>query len=205
MQKLFGGGGPLIEVETQGACSSQCCEEVVSESSDSPTTTHPSRHANSSFGTIPPDIESIPCESGILDKWSAFPEGKSIILNLLKQSKNKLTQKAGCMWMQPDLYVAGIQYGWRRLRGIWGSTREKFCVGETNSPLSALRRGAHNASTSWKGQCEDRHKSDNNRCIQHLSIVAAHFWNVSTIYQMCRSTPIQLVCRCSNVGLFVSV
>ena len=64
MQKLFGGGGPMIEVETQGACSSQCCEEVVSESSDSPTTTHPSRHAASSFGTIPPEIENT-CESGI--------------------------------------------------------------------------------------------------------------------------------------------
>ena len=62
MQKLFGGGAPLIEVETQGACSSQCCEEVVSESSDSPKT-HPSRHADSSFGTIPPEIEKI-CESG---------------------------------------------------------------------------------------------------------------------------------------------
>ena len=63
MQKLFGGGGPMIKVETQGACSSQCCEEVVSESSDSPTTTHPSRHAASSFGTIPPEIENI-CEYG---------------------------------------------------------------------------------------------------------------------------------------------
>ena len=62
MQKLFGGGAPMIEVETQGACSSQCCEEVVSESSDSPKT-HPSRHADSSFGTIPPDIQTI-CESG---------------------------------------------------------------------------------------------------------------------------------------------
>ena len=63
MQKLFGGGGLMIEVETQGACSSQCCEEVVSESSDSPKT-HPSRHADSSFGTIPPEIENT-CESGI--------------------------------------------------------------------------------------------------------------------------------------------
>ena len=63
MQKLFGGGGPMIEVETQGACSSQCCEEVVSESSDSPKT-HPSRHAASSFGTLPPEIENT-CESGI--------------------------------------------------------------------------------------------------------------------------------------------
>ena len=52
----------MIDVETQGACSSQCCEEVVSESSDSPKT-HPSRHADSSFGTIPPEIEKI-CESG---------------------------------------------------------------------------------------------------------------------------------------------
>ena len=64
LDKLFGpGAGPLVEVETQGACSSQCCEEVVSESSDSPKT-HPSRHAASSFGTIPPEIENI-CESGI--------------------------------------------------------------------------------------------------------------------------------------------
>jgi len=69
MQKLFGGGAPLIEVETQGACSSQCCEEVVSESSDSPKT-HPSRHADSSFGTIPNEIEKI-CESG---KYAAVQE-----------------------------------------------------------------------------------------------------------------------------------
>ena len=69
MQKLFGGGAPLIGVvETQGACSSQCCEEVVSESSDSPAT-HPSRHAASSFGTIP-EIENT-CESG---KYAAVQE-----------------------------------------------------------------------------------------------------------------------------------
>ena len=70
LDKLFGpGAAPLVEVETQGACSSQCCEEVVSESSDSPRT-HPSRHAASSFGTLPPDIE-IPCESG---KSALVPE-----------------------------------------------------------------------------------------------------------------------------------
>ena len=62
LDKLFGSAAPLVEVETQGACSSQCCEEVVSESSDSPKT-HPSRHADSSFGTIPPEIKKI-CESG---------------------------------------------------------------------------------------------------------------------------------------------
>ena len=61
--KLFAPGAtPLVEVETQGACSSQCCEEVVSESSDSPKT-HPSRHAaTDSWATLPPDIEI--CESG---------------------------------------------------------------------------------------------------------------------------------------------
>ena len=62
LQKLFGSGAPIIDVETQGACSSQCCEEVVSDSSDSPKT-HPSRHADSSFGTIPLEIENL-CESG---------------------------------------------------------------------------------------------------------------------------------------------
>ena len=71
---LFGpGAGPLVEVETQGACSSQCCEEVVSESSGSPKT-HPSRHAASSFGTLPPDIE-IPCESG---KSVLVPEASDV-------------------------------------------------------------------------------------------------------------------------------
>jgi hypothetical protein len=72
--KLFGPGAtPLVEVETQGACSSQCCEEVVSESSDSPKT-HPSRHAASSFGTLPPDIETI-CESG---KSALVPEASDV-------------------------------------------------------------------------------------------------------------------------------
>ena len=72
--KLFGpGSAPLVEVETQGACSSQCCEEVVSESSGS-LKTHPSRHAASSFGTLPPDIE-IPCESG---KSALVPEALDV-------------------------------------------------------------------------------------------------------------------------------
>jgi hypothetical protein len=37
LDKIFGpGAAPLVEVETQGACSSQCCEdlEVVSSSPD---------------------------------------------------------------------------------------------------------------------------------------------------------------------------
>ena len=63
LDKLFGPGvAPIVEVETQGACSSQCCEEVVSESSDG-SNIHPSGHAVSSFGTLPPDIET-PCASG---------------------------------------------------------------------------------------------------------------------------------------------
>ena len=63
LDKLFGpGAAPLVEVETQGACSSQCCEdlEVVSSSSSEPLT-HASAHE--SYNTIPPEIENI-CESG---------------------------------------------------------------------------------------------------------------------------------------------
>ena len=63
LDKLFGpGAAPLVEVETQGACSSQCCEdlEVVSSSSSEPLT-HASAHE--SYNTIPPDIENV-CESG---------------------------------------------------------------------------------------------------------------------------------------------
>ena len=64
LQKLFGGGGPVVEADTAGSCTSQCCETVMSEvSSSSSEHTHPSRHAASSFGTIPPEIENI-CESG---------------------------------------------------------------------------------------------------------------------------------------------
>ena len=63
--KLFGPGAPpLVEVETQGACSSQCCEdlEVVSSSSSEPLT-HASAHAaTESYNTIPPELET--CASG---------------------------------------------------------------------------------------------------------------------------------------------
>ena len=46
LQKLFGGGGPAVEVDTRGACSSECCEEVeVISSSSSEPHTHPSAHA----------------------------------------------------------------------------------------------------------------------------------------------------------------
>ena len=54
-QKLFGpGAGPLLEVDTSGACSSECCEEVeVVSSSSSEPHTHASAH-ESSYNTIPP-------------------------------------------------------------------------------------------------------------------------------------------------------
>ena len=39
LQKLFGSGGPIIQLDTAGACSSQCCDEV-SESSDSVVSPH---------------------------------------------------------------------------------------------------------------------------------------------------------------------
>ena len=64
MQKLFGPGAtPLIEIDTTGACSSECCDEVeVISSSSSEPHTHASAHE--SYNTIPPDIENV-CESGI--------------------------------------------------------------------------------------------------------------------------------------------
>ena len=65
LDKLFGtNAAPLVEVETQGACSSQCCEdlEVVSSSSSEPLT-HASAHAaTESYNTIPPELET--CASG---------------------------------------------------------------------------------------------------------------------------------------------
>ena len=80
IEKLFGGPGPLIQLDTANACSSQCCDETVSESSESvksPHTvlTHESWHeptADRVWRTDPPE-SSIPngaktnknkCESG---------------------------------------------------------------------------------------------------------------------------------------------
>ena len=64
MQKSFGGDTPLVEIDTTGACSSECCDEVeVISSSSSEPHTHASAHE--SYNTIPPDIEKITCESGI--------------------------------------------------------------------------------------------------------------------------------------------
>ena len=66
LDKLFGpGSAPLVEVETQGACSSQCCEdlEVVSSSSSEPLT-HASGHATDSWSTVPERTEEIGKLSG---------------------------------------------------------------------------------------------------------------------------------------------
>ena len=103
-----------------------------------------------------------------LYKWSV---SESIILNLLKQKPNKLMRKAGCMCTHPKLYVAGIEYGWRKLRGVWRSTRKKLCVGKSHTPLSvAFRRGAHNTATTTEGERQDADKSsdDYNWRIQHV-------------------------------------
>ena len=58
IDKLFGGGGPMVEADTAGSCTSKCCDtEVVSEvSSSSSEHTHASLHALSrpSFETLPP-------------------------------------------------------------------------------------------------------------------------------------------------------
>ena len=68
LEKLFGPGSPPpIQVDTTGACSSECCDEVEfvsSSSSNSEPHTHPSAHAvTDSYNTIP-DIENVPCSSG---------------------------------------------------------------------------------------------------------------------------------------------
>ena len=63
VQKLFGPGAtPLLEVDTTGACASECCDqevEIVSSSSSEPHT-HASAHE--SYNTIPPVEEK--CEFG---------------------------------------------------------------------------------------------------------------------------------------------
>ena len=65
--KLFAPGAPpLVEIDTTGACSSECCDEVEvvsSSSSSSEPHTHESGHAvTESYNTIP-DIENV-CSSG---------------------------------------------------------------------------------------------------------------------------------------------
>ena len=60
LNKLFGGGGPVVEsnLDTAGACQSKCCDtDIISEvSSSSSEHTHTSYHAQSrpSFETLPP-------------------------------------------------------------------------------------------------------------------------------------------------------
>ena len=63
MEKLFGPGAtPLVEIDTTGACASECCDEVeIISSSSSEPHTHASAHE--SYNTIPPDIENV-CSSG---------------------------------------------------------------------------------------------------------------------------------------------
>ena len=66
LQKMFGPDAtPLVEIDTTGACTSECCDEVeVISSSSSEPHTHASAHAvTDSYNTIP-DIENIPCSSG---------------------------------------------------------------------------------------------------------------------------------------------
>ena len=66
IQKLFGPGAtPLVTVDTTGACSSECCDEVeVVSSSSSEPHTHESGHAaTESYNTVPPEVENL-CSSG---------------------------------------------------------------------------------------------------------------------------------------------
>ena len=71
VQKMFGPGAtPIVEIDTTGACASECCDEVelISSSSSEPHT-HASAHER--YNTIPPDIENILCESG---KYAVGPK-----------------------------------------------------------------------------------------------------------------------------------
>ena len=67
LQKMFGPGAPpLVIVDTTGACSSECCDEVE-EVSSSFTSSEPHTHlsvnaATESYNTIP-DIANIACSS----------------------------------------------------------------------------------------------------------------------------------------------
>ena len=66
--KLFGPGAPpLLEVDTSGACSSDCCQEeveIVSSSSSEPHTHESAHAATESYNTVPPEIQNV-CSSGI--------------------------------------------------------------------------------------------------------------------------------------------
>ena len=68
LEKLFGpGAAPLVEIDTTGACASECCDEVEiisSSSSSSEPHTHASAHAVTDSYNTSPDIENIPCSSG---------------------------------------------------------------------------------------------------------------------------------------------
>ena len=73
------------------------------------------------------------------------------------------------MSILPKLYVGGIRSGLRGLGRVGRRSRKELGVREADAPLGvAFRRGAHNATTTGEGQGKDRHKTDDNRCIQHL-------------------------------------
>ena len=65
LQKLFAPGAPpLVEIDTTGACSSECCDEIeVVSSSSSSSEPHTHASAHESYNTIPPDTENV-CSSG---------------------------------------------------------------------------------------------------------------------------------------------
>ena len=72
LQKLLGGPGPLIEIETGGACSSQCCDEVVSEVSSSSSSSH---HTHASWHEKSREQERNICDSG------SFAQVQAVLAN----------------------------------------------------------------------------------------------------------------------------
>ena len=66
LERLFGGSGPLVQLDTAGACTSQCCDEVASESSESAHSNHTVlTHASLHEPTTDRIWETVPpCDSG---------------------------------------------------------------------------------------------------------------------------------------------
>ena len=57
LQRLIHSHIPLVEVETNGACSSQCCDELISEATSSSSSSDPSRPPLRSAGSMTNDPE----------------------------------------------------------------------------------------------------------------------------------------------------
>ena len=73
------------------------------------------------------------------------------------------------MFILPKLYVAGIRYGWRRLRRVGRRSRKELGVCISHSPLRVtLRCRANEASASRESEGEKGHDPYDDSVVQHL-------------------------------------